>query len=312
LHSLEDNKTGWTWSDAGDGAAIVTVGGRTFLTDYSRRIVELIVDRKGVLRMPRYLSYREERSGKLESLFRGLEKEGRSVAVLEPGCSSGHLSEAILRYPCVRRLVSFDPDEGMIAVCREKKSHFHFDNWEVRHAASPEFSGEKFDVVLLSAMMEHVAPPLRRTLVESCYERLAPGGLFVALESQNRWWPFEYHVIRLPVPWAHYLPPKWIHLLCRATGRYPKSWSFEEFANPNTGWWGTTVRELAPARGKVCEVSERYGYGREFFYDKWRKTGPTGSVKIIAHKIISFVFSVLGIPSSGLLPSLYIVFRKED
>ncbi|MCL4233160.1 MAG: class I SAM-dependent methyltransferase, partial [Deltaproteobacteria bacterium] len=268
----------WRYASS-DTGGVVTVNGRDYPTDYSERIVELLVARKGAERMPRYLRYRSERAGKLEPLFAYLEKLGRPVSVLEPGCSAGHLSEAILAHGCVVRLVSFDPDEGMIEVCREKKRHFGFDRWDVACAASPSFTDETFDVVLMSAMMEHVDPRRRADLVRESYDRLKVGGRLVVLESQNRHWPFEYHVIRLPIPWAHYLPARWIWRLCRAFGRYDASWSFQEFANPNTGWWGTTLAELRAPGVRVREVSEEYGYGLRRYRAEWARQGATGAFK---------------------------------
>lgn len=300
----------WRYRPSGAGG-VVTVSGREYPTDYSERIVELLVARKGVARMPRYLRYRSERAGKLEPLFTHLEKLGRPVSVLEPGCSAGHLSEAILSHACVSRLVSFDPDEGMIEVCREKKRHFGFDRWEVACATSPAFTSETFDVVLMSAMMEHVDPRLRATLVRECYDRLEPGGKLVVLESQNRHWPFEYHVIRLPIPFAHYLPARWIWRLCRAFGRYDASWSFEEFANPNTGWWGTTLAELRAPGIRVREVTDDYGYGPRRYLDEWKKQGVIGRVKIGVFSVCAAVARLLGVSPTGLLPAIYVVYEKE-
>lgn len=300
----------WRYAPSGTGG-VVTVSGRDYPTEYSERIVELLVARKGAERMPRYLRYRSERAGKLEPLFAKLASLGRPVSVLEPGCSAGHLSEAILAHECVARLVSFDPDAGMIEVCREKKRHFGHDRWEVACAASPAFTDETFDVVLMSAMMEHVDPHLRGPLVRECYDRLKPGGKLVVLESQNRHWPFEYHVIRLPIPWAHYLPARWIWHLCRALGRYDASWSFDEFANPNTGWWGTTLAELRAPGVRVREVTNDFGYGPRRYLDEWKKQGAIGAAKSAIFGIFEGIARLVGVSPTGLLPAIYVVYEKE-
>ncbi|MCB9475400.1 MAG: class I SAM-dependent methyltransferase [Deltaproteobacteria bacterium] len=301
----------WTFEDDGQGGGKLIVGERAYPTNYSRRVVELIIERKGIERAPRYLSYKKERGGKLDALFGELSRQGRQVRVLEPGCSAGHLSEKILDYPCVTRLVSFDPDAGMVAVCRAKKEHFGLRRWEVSEAVEPGFTDEKFDVVIMSAMMEHVDPKYRDALVRGCYERLEPGGLFVVVESFNRAWPFEYHVIRLPIPYAHYLPPRWIYRLCRLSGRYDASWSYEEFANPNTGWWGTSYRELIPSGARVTDVSEQFGYGLNFYLNRWKPQGAKGRLKSLFAKAVTGFFRLFGVPRAAMLPALYVVFRKE-
>lgn len=296
----------------GEGGAVVTVGRDRYATDYSERVIELLVARKGVERMPRYLRYREERAAKLNPLFSTIARENRSVSVLEPGCSAGHLSEAILAHPFVEHLVSFDPDSGMVEVCREKKSHFGLERWSVECATTPAFTSETFDIVLMSAMIEHVDPSIRESLVLACYNRLKPGGLLVVLESQNRHWPFEYHVIRLPIPYVHYLPPRWIWSLCRVFGRYNREWSFEEFANPNTGWWGTSLAELRPPGVRATEVSEAYGYGAHWYGAAWAGSGTRGRFKSVLFRFVAGLAAMFGASSTGLLPAVYAVFRKEE
>ncbi|MBZ0271485.1 class I SAM-dependent methyltransferase [bacterium] len=299
------------WSFVREGAGgVVTVGDKRYPTDYSREIVEAIVRRKGVARMPRYLRYREERAPKLAPLLAWIDARGKPVRVLEPGCSAGHLSEVLLRSRMVEKLVSFDPDAGMIDVCLAKKAHFGLERWEPRIAATPDFTDETFDLVLMSAMIEHVDPRVRRALVDACWSRLAPGGLLVVLESQNRYWPFEYHVIGLPIPWAHYLPPRIIYTLCRIFGRYGPEWSYEEFANPNTGWWGATRREFFPADGAAADASREFGYGEAWYRAQWRERGSGGRLRILAYRLIAALLRLLGIAPENLLPAHYVALRK--
>ncbi|MCZ7584740.1 MAG: methyltransferase domain-containing protein [Deltaproteobacteria bacterium] len=287
------------------------VDGRRYETDYSQRIVELIVERKGVRRMPRYLGYRRERGGKLAPLFRPFEQSGQTISVLEPGCSSGHLSETILGFSCVERLVSSDVDAGMLAVAREKKEYFGYGHWEIHEAPTPEFTREQFDVVLLSAMLEHVDRAVRPELIRACWERVKPGGLFAVLETENRWWPWEYHVLRLPIPYAHYLPPRLIYRLLRWTGRYDAGWSYKEFANPNTGWWGVSPHELLPVGARAEDVSDGFGFGARRYRDLWRGQGFVGGLKRAFFAATTIKARLLGLPAWGLLPALYVVYRKK-
>ena len=301
----------WTFEQKNEAVAFVTINGRRYESDYSKKIIELIVRRKGVARLPLYLNYRKTRGAKVTGLLDRIAQEKSEIKVLEPGCSAGHISEVLLSHPSVKALVSFDVDREMIEVCREKKKHFHFDNWEIADAALPDFTKGKFDLVILSAMLEHVDPNLRKALIDACYERLAEGGLLVVMESQNRWWPFEYHVIRLPIPYLHYLPPRCIHGICIFLKRYPPSWSFEEFNNPNTGWWGATLAEIRPGDEKTRDVSKDYGLGEEFYLKKWRIQGPKGKIKAGIFNLLSGIFDVFGIDARSFLPAHYAAFRKE-
>ncbi len=301
----------WHYEKGDKGRHFACVNGRKYETDYSKAIIELIVKRKGAKRLPLYLNYREIRGPKVSALLDQMCRDGRKISVLEPGCSAGHISEAILKHECINRLVSFDVDQGMIDVCLEKKRHFHLDKWDLTVAEIPDFTPEQFDLVILTAVMEHVDPAHRRLLIEACYRSLKSGGLFVVMESQNRFWPFEYHVIRLPIPYLHYLPPRWIHKICIFCGRYPANWSYEEFVNPNTGWWGTTLRELLPKNVKINDLSSEYGLGPIYYLKQWDAQGISGKVKTAVFRLISKLFGFFGATGHSLLPAYYLVFEKE-
>ncbi len=310
-HPEKNSEQKWSY-DIRDGRAFVTLDGKRYATDYSLKIIELIVRRKGAKRLPLYLGYRETRGPKVTELLNNMARENKNIAVLEPGCSAGHISEIMLRHEAVGRVVSFDADKQMIDVCREKKRHFKLDHWELAHAHAPDFTDDKFDLVLLSAVMEHVDPEKKRALIEGCFHQLKIGGLLVVMESFNRRWPFEYHVIRLPIPYLHLLPPKMIYKICLALGRYGGNWSFDEFNNPNTGWRGTTYRELLPQNTPVEDVTSKYGLGAHVYRVKWDGQGMRGTVKTLIFSVLSIPLGILGVNVDALLPALYIALEKKE
>ena len=79
------------------------------------------------------------------------------------------------------------------------------------------YSDQRFDVVFLNEVIEHVDND--RSTVAECIRVLRPGG-HVVIYAPNRWYPFETHGIRLGsrfvfgnIPLIGYLPDRWRDLL---------------------------------------------------------------------------------------------------
>jgi len=95
--------------DLGD-RRVLTVGGRDYLTSYSARLVQMLVERKGAERASQYFAYKETRGRHfLDPLFAYLRRrDHRDVSVLEVGCSFGHITEYLAEQPEVREIATFD------------------------------------------------------------------------------------------------------------------------------------------------------------------------------------------------------------
>ena len=107
--------------DVGD-ARVLTVDGRAFRTHYSERVVRMLIARKGARRAALYFPFKEARGAHfLGPLFRYLDAKALTgLAVLEVGCSFGHITEYLAERPAVARIHAFDPDPAFVAMVKTK------------------------------------------------------------------------------------------------------------------------------------------------------------------------------------------------
>src|SRR5262245_12869141 len=114
--------------DLGD-RRVLTVDGRSFATEYSARLLRMLIDRKGPRRAVPYLTYRETRGRHfLGPLFRYFDRCGaRCRQVLEVACSFGHVTEYLAAQPSVDSVRAFDTDAAFVAMTRLKISELQLD-----------------------------------------------------------------------------------------------------------------------------------------------------------------------------------------
>jgi SAM-dependent methyltransferase len=276
-------------------------------------VIEMLIARKGA-RAPLYFPFKEQRAPLyLDPLFRWLRARGaRDLAVLEVGCSFGHMTEYLAEQPEVKTITTFDVDPQFVEIVRTKVEELNLDR--VREVAL--FSNEStrrlpwrdgaFDLVLAVGIVEHL-PRDRRTLVDEYYRVLAPGGHIAILDTPNRWFPWETHSIGLPgVQW---LRPRWAYRYARLRSKI-RAVDYKDFVADGTGWRNATLAECLPSSGwrELEDVSEAAGYGSRFFPKvagrKMLKLGPifSGLVKgcRLAH-----------VTPSRCLPYFNLLFRKR-
>mgnify|MGYP000477528121 CR=1 FL=1 len=98
---------------------VLVIGDKEYETDYSERIIKLIIERKGLERTPDYFTYRESREYILRPLFEYLNsKNYRNLKVLEVGCSAGHFLEFLNNQPVVEEIHSFDIDKILVEIAK--------------------------------------------------------------------------------------------------------------------------------------------------------------------------------------------------
>ncbi len=300
--------------DLGD-RRVLTLDGRTYKpTLYSKRVIEMLIERKGA-RAPLYFPFREQRAPLyLDPLFRWLRDHGaRDLAVLEVGCSFGHMTEYLAEQPEVATIDTFDTDPAFIDIIRAKREELPIDklrdvlllsNDETRRL--PWRDGA-FDLVLVVGIVEHL-PRDRRVIVDEYYRVLAPGGHIAILDTPNRWFPMETHSIGLPgIQWMPSgLAYRYARLFCRKI----RDVSYDVFTADGTGWRNATLRECLPSWGwrGIEDVTEAAGYGSHFFAKvagaRMLKLGPA----------LDGLVTVLGaarITPSRCLPYFNLLFRKR-
>jgi len=303
-------------SDLGD-RRVLTVDGREYVTRYSERVLRLLIERKGPARTPPYLTYKETRGPHfLGPLFRYLRARGaRDLAVLEVGCSFGHMTEYLAEQPDVATIVTFDTDPAFVAIVRAKVAELgltkvrevaRFGNDETRRLPWPDGA---FDVVLAVGVVEHLPARNRRAQVDEYYRVLAPGGHLAILDTPNRWFPLETHSVGLPL--VQWLPPRLAYgyaRVCRP-GKFVAV-PYAEFIADGTGWRNAGLADCLPSSGRagLRDVTEAAGYGWRFFRATARSRTRRALLPLFA--MACAALAAAGRPPSLALPYLNLLLHK--
>lgn len=302
--------------DAGD-RRVLTVDGRVYTTRYSARVVRMLVERKGAQRAPLYFPFKETRGRHfLAPLFRYLGGRGaRGLAVLEVGCSFGHVTEYLAEEPAVREIHAFDTDLAFVAIVRAKVEELGLARVrEVAHLGSEAtcrlpWPDGRFDLVLAVGVVEHLPARTRRAQVDEYYRVLAPGGHLAVLDTPNRLFPLETHSVGLPL--VQWLPPRLAYAYARLgrPGRF-RAVPFAEFVADGTGWRNATLADCLPSGGAagLADVTEEAGYGWGFFRATARSRARRTLLPLFA--VACALLRAAGRPPSLALPYLNLVFRK--
>lgn len=302
--------------DVGD-QRVLTVEGREYPTRYSERVIRMLIERKGVHRAPLYFPFKETRGRHfLSPLFRHLAGRGvAGLAVLEVGCSFGHITEYLAEQAAVSRIHAFDADSAFVAIVRTKVNEMrlekvrevaHFSNEQTRQLP---YADGAFDLVLVVGVVEHLPLRSRRAQVDEYYRVLAPGGHIAILDTPNRWFPLETHSVGLPL--VQWLPPRlaWHYArACRpATFR---AVPYDEFVADGTGWRNATLADCLPSTGRrgLEDVTEEASYGWPFFRDTACSRTRRALLPLFA--LACGALAAAGGPPSLALPYLNLLFRK--
>ncbi len=303
-------------ADLGD-RRVLTVDGREYVTRYSERVLRLLIERKGPARTPPYLSYKETRGPYfLGPLFRHLRARGaRDLAVLEVGCSFGHMTEYLAEQPEVATIVTFDTDPLFVAIVRAKVAELGltkvrevalFSNDETRRLPWPDGA---FDVVLAVGVVEHLPARNRRAQVDDYYRVLAPGGHLAILDTPNRWFPLETHSVGLPL--VQWLPSRLAYGYARAcrSGKFGAV-PYAEFIADGTGWRNASLADCLPSSGRagLRDVTEEAGYGWRFFRATARSRTRRALLPLFACACATL--AAAGRPPSLALPYLNLLLQK--
>ena len=303
--------------DVGD-ARVLTVDGRAFRTHYSERVVRMLIARKGARRAALYFPFKEERGAHfLGPLFRYLDAKALTgLAVLEVGCSFGHITEYLAERPAVARIHAFDPDPAFVAMVKTKVEEMRLAKVsEVRLLSNEEtrrlpWADGAFDLVLAVGIVEHLPRRHRRAQVDEYYRVLAAGGHIAILDTPNRWFPLETHSVGLP--FVQWLPPRLAYRYARAFRRSSYgAMPYEDFVADGSGWQNATLDDCLPSWGLhgLEDLTEAAGYGWRFFRDTARS--PTRRTLLPLFSVAVELLRKLGRPPSLCLPYLNLLLRKS-
>jgi SAM-dependent methyltransferase len=302
--------------DLGD-RRVLTVAGREYSTPYSERVVRLLIERKGPRRAALYFPFKETRGRHfLGPLLAHVRRIGASrLSALEVGCSFGHVTECLAEQPEIADIRAFDTDPAFVAIARAKAAELGLGSVrEVRHLSGEEtrrlpWPDDRFDLVLVIGVIEHLPARLRRAQVDEYYRVLAPGGHIAILDTPNRLFPLETHSVGLPL--VQWLPGPLAYRYARL-GRPARfrAVPYDEFTADGTGWRNASLRECLPSSGwtGLDDVTEAAGYGWRFFRDTARSRPRRAALPLFW--LASRAARALGQPPSLALPYFNLLLRR--
>ena len=166
--------------------------------------------------------------------------------ILDFGCGSGSSAMVLARlFPEFQEIVGVELVPEHLEIAHARAAHYGVTNVSFKQSPGgdslPSDIG-RFDVVMLSAVFEHLLPDERKPLLELLWSVMEPGAVLFINQTPNRWFPLEIHTTG-GLPGLNFLPP-W------AAERLAKHFSEEVSADQSwddllrAGIRGATEREI--------------------------------------------------------------------
>lgn len=304
VYSIEDKKS----------YRIYKIKNKEYKTIYSKKVIELLIERKGTDRTVQYLFHKEKRCEFIKPLINHLElAKKKNLNVLYIGCSSGHNIEFLNDCNCISEIYTYDVDKIFVEITKLKKEELNlhkvkkidcFLNDESRNLP---YKDNFFDIIIAMAVVEHLPFENRYLYIDNYYKKLKLGGLICFWDTPNRYFPLETHSIGLP--FIHRLSPQNAYIYAKLMGKL-KNVPFTAFTQPGTGWRNSSYYECIPKTMmiNVKDISEEIGYGYTFFKKHHRSL----KAKLLRpfFFFLKLYAKILNLPPSFFLPYLNIVFQK--
>ena len=222
-----------TVTEVGDGTRRVTVSPRdpelfmrvrSCATRYPLTLIESVLEVKGLAAVGDEIE-REEQPGYLQNVLGWTVRahldadELRDRRVLDFGCGSGASTMILARMFPGAEIVGVDMDAPSLRLAAARAEHYG--RPAVAFVRSPDALRlppglGTFDVIVFSAVAEHLLPAERDAVIPAVWELLAPGGVLLVGETPHRWTPVELHTTG-GLPLLNYLPAP---LALRAARRF--------------------------------------------------------------------------------------------
>lgn len=174
--------------------------------------------------------------------------------ILDFGCGSGASTMILSRLFPDATVVGVELEEKHLQIARKRLEHYGSRNVSFFLSPSgselPEDIGT-FDLIVLSAVYEHLLPNERKNVIPLVWSKLDDGGCIFLNMTPHRWFPIEHHTTGLPL--INYLPPR-PALVCARTfsKRIDKGSSWETLLRQ--GIRGATKHEIVKLLSRESDV----------------------------------------------------------
>ncbi len=238
--------------------------------------------------------------------------------LLDFGCGSGASTMILGRMFARTQIVGVDINQRFLDIAQERARLHALNRITFLQSPSGDTLPNKiglFDVIVLSAVFEHLLPPERPTLIRLLWSHLKRGGILFFDETPHRFFPIESHTSGLPL--INYFPDWLAHLCVRLfSKRDIRRDSWQELLRK--GIRGGTEREIVELIRRaggvpVClpPTAPTIRNPIDLWYEGYARhaTGRAGWIKQKMRIPLRLVYRLTGL---SLVPYLSIAFRKKS
>jgi 2-polyprenyl-3-methyl-5-hydroxy-6-metoxy-1,4-benzoquinol methylase len=236
----------------------------------------------------------------------------RGKRVLDFGCGAGGSTCVLGRLLPETEIVGVELNDRLLKLAAARAEHHGLSG--VQFLASPAPNRlptgiGSFDLVILSAVYEHLLPDEREVLLRALWSVLRPGGVLFLNQTPHRWFPIELHSTQLPL--LNYLP---LPIAARAAGRWSRqkgaSWSTHDVTTHlRGGLRGATEREVLRFIGAPADILPPCRPGLGDRVDAWFSllSPRHRAAKQLARLCLKAVYRLTG---TVFTPNLTLAIRK--
>jgi 2-polyprenyl-3-methyl-5-hydroxy-6-metoxy-1,4-benzoquinol methylase len=200
------------------------VGTRTWETAYPMELIETILEVKGLRSVCDEIRREEDPKYLQHVLWWTLRahvdvEEVGAARILDFGCGSGASTMILARMFPEATFLGLDIDTEANRIAEGRRRYYGVDRVEFKLSDEPTGVPEEigqFDFIVFSALLEHLLPAERKSVIPALWGRLKPGGLLFLGETPHRYTPIEIHTTG-GLPLVNYLPAS---LTLRAAKRF--------------------------------------------------------------------------------------------
>lgn len=288
-------------------------------TNYPNELISLILEIKG----PAWICDEIARDDDPDYVLKHLETEMRAYfrfedlagkRILDFGCGSGASTMCLAKLFPESSIVGVELESDLLTVAQGRLDYYGFESVRLVQSPSgtelPDDLG-KFDLVVLSAVYEHLLPRERAVVLPHLWSVVNDNGILFLDQTPHRYFPLELHTTSLPL--INYLPDRLtLSAARRFSRRVNKDESWESLLR--AGIRGATIGEIEKHLRHDATTAILLAptmTGMKDRVDLWHATtNPENlpAVKRAARIVLKAINSVTGI---ALVPELTLAFRKQ-
>ena len=286
------------------------------VTTYPDELIKLIID----IKEPAWLCdeiARDEDHGYVQAhlelemrAFFDLE-DLRGKRILDFGCGSGASTMCLARLFPESEIVGVELESSLLQIAEARRAHYGFGNVGLLRSPAgtelPDGIGA-FDLVVMSAVYEHLLPAERGSILRQAWSLLNTGGILFIDQTPLRYFPLELHTTGLPL--INYLPDGLTFWAAKKfSRRVSETDTWESLLR--AGIRGATIGEIKGHLGSGAVLLPPTMSGLSDRVDLWFAITNMDNLRTVKRAARVALKSINAVTGIAIVPELSLAFRKE-